>query len=158
MNAVKALSKPVHEHILENIPQAAPFRFVDEILEVNDSKVVGTYTYREDEYFYRGHFPQNPVTPGVILTETMAQIGVLALGIYLADTYGFSQNKQVKAFLTSSDIRFREVVRPGEKVWVYGEKLVFKHNLLKCRVVMKKSDQKIACKGVMSGMFITGNS
>ena len=43
----------------------------------------GFYTFKEDEYFYQGHFKDNPITPGVILTEVMAQIGVVCLGIYL---------------------------------------------------------------------------
>ena len=46
-------------------------------------KLVGAYRFREDEFFYRGHFPGRPITPGVILIETMAQIGVVAFGMYL---------------------------------------------------------------------------
>src|SRR5512137_2288214 len=69
--------------ILLNIPQQHPFRFIDEILELDEEHIVGAYRFREDEYFYPGHFPGQPITPGVILIETMAQTGVVAFGLYL---------------------------------------------------------------------------
>ena len=72
------------QEILDLLPYSSPFLFVDELIEINDEGIKGTYTYRESEYFYAGHFKNNPVTPGVILTETMAQIGLVCLGIYLS--------------------------------------------------------------------------
>ena len=69
--------------VLDLLPQQEPFRFVDEILEVGDDHIVARYTFRPEADFYRGHFPGNPITPGVLLIEAMAQTGVVALGIYL---------------------------------------------------------------------------
>ena len=69
--------------VLARIPQREPFRFVDEILEVDDDHIVATYRLRADADFYRGHFPGDPVTPGVLLVEAMAQASVVALGAYL---------------------------------------------------------------------------
>ena len=63
------------------IPQQKPFRFVDEIISINKDKIVGAYTFKQDEFFYSGHFPGNPITPGVILLESMAQVGVVAFAI-----------------------------------------------------------------------------
>jgi len=57
------------------------FLFVDTIQKVDEDGVIGTYRYDESLAFYKGHFIDKPVTPGVILTETMAQIGVVCLGI-----------------------------------------------------------------------------
>ena len=57
--------------ILELLPQQHPFRFVDEILEVDEQRISGRYTFRHDEFFYSGHFPGRPITPGVILLESM---------------------------------------------------------------------------------------
>ena len=69
--------------LLELLPQQEPFRFIDEILEVDEEHIVARYTFRPEADFYRGHFPGNPITPGVLLIESMAQTGVVALGIYL---------------------------------------------------------------------------
>ena len=71
------------DEVLAAIPHGAPFRFIDEILELDDDHIVAAYRFREDADFYRGHFPRNPITPGVLLIEAMAQAGVVALGIYL---------------------------------------------------------------------------
>jgi 3-hydroxyacyl-[acyl-carrier-protein] dehydratase len=69
--------------VLELVPQRHPFRFIDELVSIDRDTAVGRYRFREDEYFYAGHFPGNPVTPGVILIETMCQIALVAHGVYL---------------------------------------------------------------------------
>ena len=74
--------KEIMKQVLDLIPQQPPFRFIDDILDADDKHITATYQFREDEFFYKGHFPSNPITPGVILVETMAQTGVVAMGIY----------------------------------------------------------------------------
>jgi 3-hydroxymyristoyl/3-hydroxydecanoyl-(acyl carrier protein) dehydratase len=69
--------------VLGMVPQQEPFRFIDEIVELDQEHIVARYTFPEDSDFYRGHFPGNPITPGVILIETAAQAGVVAFGIFL---------------------------------------------------------------------------
>ena len=69
--------------VLAAIPHRPPFRFVDEIVELDDEHIVAAYRFPADADFYRGHFPGNPITPGVLLLEAMAQAGVVAHGIYL---------------------------------------------------------------------------
>ena len=71
------------QQIINSLPYTRPFKFVDKLLTISENGVEGEYTFTENEYFYEGHFINNPVTPGVILTECMAQIGVVCLGIYL---------------------------------------------------------------------------
>src|SRR5690349_6432296 len=80
MNVIEPISQ---SELLDYIPQKVPFRFVDEILEVQETRIVGRYQFLPTEFFYIGHFPGNPITPGVILLESMAQVGAVALGIYL---------------------------------------------------------------------------
>jgi 3-hydroxyacyl-[acyl-carrier-protein] dehydratase len=75
--------RSMRERVLALVPQRRPFRFIEEILELDEEHIVGAYRFRSDEYFYPGHFPGLPVTPGVILIETMAQTGVVAFGLYL---------------------------------------------------------------------------
>ncbi len=89
------------EEVLEFLPQQEPFRFVDEILEVDEDHIVARYRFRPDADFFRGHFPGDPITPGVILLESLAQVGVVALGIYIyALKYGREGvNTRVALFL-----------------------------------------------------------
>lgn len=132
------------------LPYSKPFLFVDELLQVDENSVSGTYTFKEDLDFYKGHFKDNPVTPGVILTETMAQIGLVCLGIYLlGDTF----NKDTVVAFTSADMQFLKPVYPNEKVTVTSQKLFFRFGKLKCDVVMKNEAGQEVCKGILSGMI-----
>lgn len=132
------------------LPYSKPFLFVDELLHVDENSVSGTYTFKEDLDFYKGHFKDNPVTPGVILTETMAQIGLVCLGIYLlGDTF----NKNTVVAFTSADMQFLKPVYPKEKVTVTSQKLFFRFGKLKCDVVMKNEAGQEVCKGILSGMI-----
>ncbi len=136
--------------ILEKLPYSKPFLFVDELLQIDENGSTGTFTYQKDLDFYKGHFRDSPVTPGVILTETMAQIGLVCLGIYL---YG-NGNEEMKAhvMLTSVAIDFIKPVFPGEKVTVTAEKVYFRFKKLSCMVVMKNESGEVVCKGNISGM------
>ena len=69
--------------VLARVPQQDPFRFIDGIDELDAELFVAHCTFPDDAHFYRGHFPGNPITPGVLLTEAMAQAGVVAFGLYL---------------------------------------------------------------------------
>jgi 3-hydroxyacyl-[acyl-carrier-protein] dehydratase len=140
------------KEILDLLPYTSPFLFVDELFELTGSGIKGNYTYRKDEYFYRGHFKNNPVTPGVILTETMAQIGVVCFGIYLLkDT--LSKTSIPEIALSSVEIDFIAPVFPGEKVTVISQKKYFRFNKLKCEVEMRNSLDKIVCSGTLSGII-----
>ena len=139
--------------ILELIPQKEPFRFVDEIIQVNADQIEGSYTFQEDSGFYTGHFPESPITPGVILIECMAQIGLIGLGIYLLMAEG--RKEKVQPVFTSAEVDFLAPVYPGEKVWIQAEKLYFRLNKLKCQVKMLNSERKTVCKGTLAGMMIT---
>ena len=71
------------ETIIKLLPYQPPFLFVEELTYISENGVKGYHTFKNDDYFYQGHFKDNPITPGVILTEVMAQIGLVCLGIYL---------------------------------------------------------------------------
>lgn len=73
----------MHNDLLKYLPYRSSFRFVDHIESVDEDHVKGDYTLKKDSFFYEDHFPGFPVTPGVIITEIMAQIGLVVLGIYL---------------------------------------------------------------------------
>ena len=138
--------------IISKLPYSKPFLFVDEITKVNENGVEGNFTFDPTLDFYEGHFKNNPITPGVILTEVMAQIGVVSLGIYLLNN---TINSSITIALTSSSIDFLKPVFPSEKVTVISEKIYFRFNKLKCKVEMKNEDGQIVCKGEIAGMMVS---
>ena len=141
-----------YEEIIAKLPYQHPFLFVDEILNVDENGITGSYTYDATHDFYKGHFKNNPVTPGVILTETMAQIGVVSFGIYLLRESGNPLN-EIKIALTSSEVNFFKPIFPGEKVIVKSKKEYFRFNKLKCNVEMFNEDGVLVCRGKIAGMM-----
>jgi len=138
--------------IISKLPYEPPFLFVDQLTEVTENGVKGSYTYHENLDFYKGHFKGFPVTPGVILTETMAQIGVVCLGIYLLSKA--ETNFAASVALTSSNIEFLKPVYPNEKVVVTSEKIYFRFGKLKCKVQMMNQKEEVVCTGEIAGMLI----
>ncbi|MFA9191660.1 FabA/FabZ family ACP-dehydratase [Flavobacterium sp. FZUC8N2.13] len=140
-----------NQNILSKLPYAKPFLFVDEIIRIDENGVEGCYTFDENLDFYKGHFKDNPVTPGVILTEVMAQIGVVCLGIFLLND---TINSNATIALTSTNIEFLKVVRPNEKITVISEKIYFRFGKLKCKMMMKNEKEEVVCSGEIAGMII----
>jgi len=143
--------------IVSKLPYSAPFLFVDEITSINENAIEGNYFFNKSHSFYRGHFKDNPVTPGVILAECMAQIGVVSLGIYLLNKEA-TVSGTTRIAMTSSNVDFIKPVYPGEKVFVKSEKKYFRFNKLKCMVIMTDADENILCRGEISGMILKSES
>ncbi|MDA9316857.1 hydroxymyristoyl-ACP dehydratase [Polaribacter sp.] len=139
--------------IIKNLPYQTPFLFVDALTEISEKGIIGNYTFKENAFFYQGHFKENPITPGVLLTETMAQIGVVCLGVYLLKDE-ISLDKKPKIALTSNQVDFFIPVLPNEKVTVISEKEYFRFNKLKCKVKMLNEKDELVCRGTISGMII----
>lgn len=138
------------DEIIGKLPYSKPFLFVDEIVRIDENGVEGTYAFDEKSDFYKGHFKDNPITPGVILTEVMAQIGLVCLGVFLLDD-DLSQNTAIA--LTSTDMEFIKPVYPNEKVIVISKKKYFRFGKLKCDVVMNNEKGEEVCTGTISGII-----
>ncbi|MFV5696441.1 3-hydroxyacyl-ACP dehydratase FabZ family protein [Flavobacterium sp. LB3P122] len=140
------------KEIISKLPYSKPFLFVDEIVQIDENGVEGKYTFDENLDFYKGHFKDNPVTPGVILIEVMAQIGLVCFGIFLLDN---SFNKRTSIALTSTEIDFLKPVFPNEKVIVISEKIYFRFGKLKCKVKMMNEKEELVCMGTIAGIIVT---
>ena len=140
------------KEIIALLPYQKPFLFVDSIDAVSESGVTGHYKFKADESFYKGHFKNNPVTPGVILTECMAQIGLVCLGIYLLKDE-LKETVKPQIALTAHQMDFYLPVLPNEKVIVISEKEVFRFNKLKCKVKMFNEKGDLVARGHISGML-----
>jgi 3-hydroxyacyl-[acyl-carrier-protein] dehydratase len=145
-----------YQQILDLIPQKDPFLFVDQIISVDENSIAGCYTYRPDAFFYVGHFPQNPITPGVILLETIAQIGIVAFGIYLLSLQTKQESAKDFLFLFSdAQVEYFKPVLPGEKVFVYAEKEAFRLKKLKAKASMQLEDGTLIATATLSGMGVS---
>ena len=136
------------QDILNYLPYAKPFLFVDTIESITENSVVGTLKYEQSLDFYKGHLIDYPITPGVILIETMAQIGLVCLGIYLMKD---KISKNTKVLMSNANIDFLKPVFPNEKVTVYSELQYFRFNKLKCKVTMKNEQSEVVCRGFIEG-------
>jgi 3-hydroxyacyl-[acyl-carrier-protein] dehydratase len=99
------------------IPQRDPFLFVDSIIEREENKILTAYFVTGDEPFFQGHFPGNPVMPGVLLQEALFQTAALLMSSESNDPQSFGVVTKV------SQARFKEMVRPGVELLMEVEKL-----------------------------------
>lgn len=95
--------------ILEIMPHRYPFLLVDRIIELGEDKVIGMKNVTINEPFFQGHFPGDPIMPGVLIAESMAQVG----GVLLLNKVKNPEGKLVYS-LKMDKVRFRKPVRPGD--------------------------------------------
>lgn len=142
-----------YNYIIEKLPYSKPFLFVDSLTHVDSNGVQGSFCFQKELDFYQGHFKNQPITPGVILTECCAQIGLVCLGIYLLSQSHDIKINDFEVAFTSSEMEFYLSVYPGEKVSVISEKMYFRFNKLKCKVKMYNASEELVCKGELAGMI-----
>lgn len=92
------------------IPHRPPFLLIDEIIEQSEKRIVCRKTFRAEEFWYPGHYPGQPITPGVILCEAAMQTGAVLLASVIAEDGG------VPVVTRLSDARFKRIVVPGETI------------------------------------------
>lgn len=104
------------EDILKAIPHRPPFLFVDSIVELTSAKIRTTRKVREDEDFFKGHYPGNPIMPGVLICESIFQSGAILLSRTAADI-----GEGVPVLARISNAKFRNMVKPGDTLEIEAE-------------------------------------
>ena len=127
--------------ILEVLPHRYPFLLVDRIVAMEAGKrITGIKNVTFNEPYFQGHFPGNPITPGVILIESMAQAGVVALGLWLLrGELGADASKYTTLF-TDASVDFSGIVPPGARVINTGRKQFFRRRKIRSEVEMRLED------------------
>ena len=140
--------------VLPLIPQQEPFRFVDEITELGGERVAGIYRWRPEADFYRGHFPGNPVTPGVLLVECMAQCTVVPLAIYLFHRDFEEDAEKFQTLFTDAAIDFGGIVKPGDLVRTEAKLVFWRRKKLRVEAEMRRDDGTLVCSGTLAGLGV----
>jgi len=144
--------------LLDILPQQPGFRFLDRVIEIDDQRIVGEYTFDPSLDFYKAHFPGNPVTPGVILIEAMAQTCVVAMGIYLflkeAEKNPEFDPRNYLTLFTECSMEFLKEVKPGERVTIKGEKQYWRFKKLRSSAALYLSNGELAATGTLSGVGV----
>jgi 3-hydroxyacyl-[acyl-carrier-protein] dehydratase len=136
----------IHDDILKYLPHREPFLFVDEVMDINkgsDIHAIKRLTGEED--YFRGHFPNNPVMPGVIIIEALAQASGI-LGFQTMDKT--PEEGSIYVFAGVDRVRFRRRVGPGDDIHLYSKILNEKRGIWKfeCRAEV---DNEIVCSATI---------
>jgi len=103
------------------IPHRPPFLFVDEIVSETTDSLTAKRTWRAEEDFYKGHYPNAPITPGVLLCEAVFQTGALFMARQ-AQASGAAPGAGVPLLSKISDVRFRTPIYPGDTIFIEVKK------------------------------------
>ncbi len=130
------------EDIMKMLPHRYPFLLVDRLdVEVPGEKAVGLKNLTMNEQFYQGHFPNNPVMPGVLQIEAMAQTA----GATVVSSIEDYENKEIGVYFMSIDkVKFRKPVKPGDQLKMHVEKIGAKRNVFIFKAVGKVDDAVVS--------------
>ncbi len=136
--------------ILQTLPHRYPFLLVDRILSIEKGKrAVGLKNVSVNEGFFQGHFPGNPVMPGVLILESMAQVG----GCLVTASDPSVKGKKAMYFASIDKARFRRPVIPGDQLVISVEVLMVRGSFIKIRGEARVDGQLAAEAELMSSLI-----
>jgi 3-hydroxyacyl-[acyl-carrier-protein] dehydratase len=130
------------------LPHRPPFLLVDEVVEGEPGvRCVALRTLRDEDFWFAGHFPGNPVMPGVLIVEALAQAATIAAAsAALKDGSAGSMAGKIGLFAGIDKVRFKRVVKPGDTLRLEAEITVFRGPVGKA-TVKATVDGDLACRG-----------
>lgn len=130
------------DQIKAAIPHREPFLLIDEIVEQDENRIVCLKRFTGEEFWYAGHYPEFPITPGVILCEASMQAGAVLLSKHAADKPG-----AVPVATRANNVQFRDMVLPGSSVKIEVEltERLADAFFLKAKVTNQETG-KLACR------------
>ena len=138
----------------EILPHRPPFLFLDDIEELTGSVARARYRFKPDDWFFAGHFPGNPVVPGVIQVEAMGQL-VVAMGLRAAQEERIAVSNFFFASIT--DCRFHRPLRPGDEVIVRAERQWLRLRTIQARATVSLAgSDELVCEAVLRGAGTAG--
>ena len=130
------------EEIMKMLPHRYPFLLVDRlIVEVPGEKGIGIKNVTMNEEFFQGHFPNNPVMPGVLQIEAMAQT---AGAVVVAQNENYAEKKRSVLFMGIDSVKFRKQVKPGDQLRMHVEKIKERRNIFIFKGVAMVDDQVVS--------------
>lgn len=137
------------ERIMRLIPHRYPMLLVDRLIDIKQDSATGIKNVTINEPFFQGHFPAQPVMPGVLLIESMAQTA----GVLVMHTLGEEADGKVVYFMGIDEARFRKPVTPGDTLRIYVVKERNRGRVWKFSAQIKVDDVLVA-EGTFSAMIV----
>ena len=139
------------EEILKILPHRYPFLLLDRLeVEVPGEKGVGIKNVTMNEEFFQGHFPNNPVMPGVLQIEAMAQT---AGAVVIAQDENYAEKTKNVLFMAIEGVKFRRQVKPGDQLRMYVERTKARRNIFVFKAVAMV-DNQVACEAELTAMIV----
>ena len=134
------------EDIKKYLPHREPFLFIDKVVEVLENKEIHATKYiNEDEYFLNGHFPNNPIFPGVIIIEALGQASGILGFVSMNKT---PEEGSIYVLAGVDKVRFRKRIRPGDNIDLFSKVVSEKRGIWKfdCRAEL---DNQLVCSATI---------
>lgn len=139
------------EEVMKMLPHRYPFLLVDRLeVEVPGEKGVGIKNVTMNEEFFQGHFPNNPVMPGVLQIEAMAQT---AGAVVIAQDENYAEKTKNVLFMSVDGVKFRRQVKPGDQLRMYVERTKARRNIFVFKAVAMV-DEQVACEAELTAMIL----
>ncbi len=130
------------DNIVENLPYGDSFKFIKKIISVDDKNIITEVLFSSDSFFYSSHFINNPVVPGVIITEAIGQSALVSHVYFIVGLDSFiSQSK--KCFLTDIKVEFINTPKFDKSYFVKGESVFFRNNLFRSNAILVDENEVI---------------